>query len=119
MSKSADDGRLRARPPLDSVLVATDFSSGAAAAAARSLELPLAVGARLSLLHVLPDALPERLRAGVEEPAARLRGKRVAKGESASSRRPGAGRLIGRGRGQRAWRNGDGADRSGPRCVSR
>ncbi len=47
------------------VLVATDFTTGAAAALPRALLLPLAPGAQLELVHVLPAELPRRLVASV------------------------------------------------------
>ncbi|CAN5923971.1 universal stress protein [soil metagenome] len=61
--------------PLAHVLVATDFTAGAAHAAARAAGLPLAKGARLSILHVLPDRLPQKLRASAEAEARRQLGR--------------------------------------------
>ena len=50
------------RSPLTSVVVATDFSLGAVWALKRAARLPLAPEARVSILHVLPRDLPQRLR---------------------------------------------------------
>ncbi|CAN5686003.1 universal stress protein [soil metagenome] len=61
----------RRRSPLAHVLVATDFTAGAAHAAVLAAGLPLAKGARLSILHVLPEALPQKLRASAETEARR------------------------------------------------
>ena len=44
-----------ARPPIESLLAATDFSPGAARAARRAAQLAAASGARLDLLHVTSD----------------------------------------------------------------
>lgn len=57
--------------PLAHVLVATDFTAGAAQAVARAARLPLAEGARLSILHVLPDASPQKMRVSAEKDARR------------------------------------------------
>lgn len=51
------------RRPLERVLVATDFSRTADHALARVARLPLAPGASLIILHVLPPRLPAPLRA--------------------------------------------------------
>lgn len=47
---------------LSSVLLPTDFSPGAAQALERVLTLPLADGAKVSLVHVLPKDIPGTLR---------------------------------------------------------
>jgi nucleotide-binding universal stress UspA family protein len=47
---------------LSSVLVPTDFSPGAQVALERALHLPLAPKAKVSLLHVMPEGIPGRLR---------------------------------------------------------
>jgi nucleotide-binding universal stress UspA family protein len=47
---------------LTSVLVPTDFSAGAQVALERALHLPLAPKAKVTLLHVLPEGIPGRLR---------------------------------------------------------
>jgi nucleotide-binding universal stress UspA family protein len=47
---------------LTSVLVPTDFSAGAQLALERALHLPLAPRAKVTLLHVLPEGIPGRLR---------------------------------------------------------
>jgi len=57
------------RAPLEQVVLATDFSDGAANAAARTVELPLARAARVCLVHVLPRGLPRKVRASTEERA--------------------------------------------------
>lgn len=57
--------------PLEHVLVATDFSEGATRAALRAASLPLAAGARLSLVHVVPERLPARAAEEVERAAQR------------------------------------------------
>lgn len=53
------------------LLVATDFSPAAKMAVERAARLPLARGARLHVLHVLPSRLPLRLRPPAETQAAR------------------------------------------------
>lgn len=60
-----------ARPPLQRVLVATDFSEGSRRALRRALLLPLAMDARIHLVHVLPPAVPEKARASVRAEARR------------------------------------------------
>jgi nucleotide-binding universal stress UspA family protein len=60
-----------ARKLLKTVLVPTDFSKGAERALGRALLLPLAQGARLHVLHVLPGDLPVKVRAKVEAKAKR------------------------------------------------
>jgi nucleotide-binding universal stress UspA family protein len=62
-----------AAPPthFDHVLVATDFSVRAAQAVARGRRLPLGQGALISLLHVLPEALPRKHLAAAERAATR------------------------------------------------
>ncbi len=57
--------------PLAHVLVATDFSEGATRAALRAASLPLQAGARLSLVHVMPERLPARAAEEVERAAQR------------------------------------------------
>jgi len=49
---------------LRNVLVPSDFSRGAGYALRRALRLPLAEGARVHLLHVLPEGLSAKQRAG-------------------------------------------------------
>lgn len=49
------------RPRMNVVVVATDFSPGAASAAERAALLPLAPGATIHLVHVLPDSMPAQL----------------------------------------------------------
>jgi nucleotide-binding universal stress UspA family protein len=56
----------RTHQPLERVLIPTDFSKNAAQAIERALLLPLAPGARLHLVHVIPHSLPEKFRAGAE-----------------------------------------------------
>jgi nucleotide-binding universal stress UspA family protein len=62
----ADARRSAQRAPLTAVVLATDFSPGARAAVERVARLPLAPGARVSLLHVQPGDLsrPARRAAG-------------------------------------------------------
>lgn len=59
------------RAPLRRVLVATDFSSCAERALRRALSLPLARGAGVTLLHVLPPGIPARARARADADAKR------------------------------------------------
>ncbi|MCS6797296.1 MAG: universal stress protein [Myxococcota bacterium] len=74
--------------PFGRILVATDFSHGADLALRRALRLPLTNGARVHLLHVVPGALPARLRKDalalarqrLEEHAARARAEASARG---------------------------------------
>jgi nucleotide-binding universal stress UspA family protein len=51
------------------VLVPTDFSKGAELALERALLLPLAPGAKIHIVHVLPPDLPAKLRAKAESEA--------------------------------------------------
>lgn len=51
----------RPRPPFKSIVIATDFSAGATMAMQRAAHLPLAAGAKVTLLHVQPANLPARL----------------------------------------------------------
>jgi nucleotide-binding universal stress UspA family protein len=54
------------RKPFKTLLVPTDFSKGAEHALGRALDLPLARGARLHVIHVLPADLPTKVRAKSE-----------------------------------------------------
>jgi nucleotide-binding universal stress UspA family protein len=74
----------RTQQGLGCVLVPTDFSKSAARVLDRALLLPLAPEARLHLVHVVPRALPAKLRAGTESEARR------ALEEAASAARAGA-----------------------------
>jgi nucleotide-binding universal stress UspA family protein len=65
-----------ARERLDTVLVPTDFSEGAKPVLARALMLPLAPGARVHVVHVLPADLPANIRSEAEAEA-RTRLERV------------------------------------------
>lgn len=56
--------------PLTSVVVATDFSPTADHALARALQLPLAPGAKVELLHVVPAELSDQTRQREEVRAA-------------------------------------------------
>ncbi len=58
-----------ARPallPFRTVLIPTDFTEGSRPAIDRALALPLAQGARIEILHVLPASIPAKVRAKVE-----------------------------------------------------
>ena len=55
------------RRPLGNVLVATDFSPGAARAVARAARLPMCRGATLTVLHVQPPACAPEDRAQAEQ----------------------------------------------------
>lgn len=57
--------------PFARVLVACDFSAGATRAIARAARLPLAPGGTITLLHVVPDRVPHRLRDAAEALARR------------------------------------------------
>lgn len=50
-------------------MVGTDFSASATLAVERALKLPLAPGATVHLVHVVPGQVPERLRGSVESKA--------------------------------------------------
>lgn len=50
---------------LETVLVGTDFSPGTGLALERALHLPLAPGATVHVVHVLPEQLPARVRPSV------------------------------------------------------
>ena len=70
--------------PIESLLAATDFSSGAGRAARRAAQLAAASGARLDLLHVASDAsAPEEARRLIERAGQDLRASsaRVVAGE--------------------------------------
>lgn len=82
---SVQEGRALA----NRVLVATDFSRPARRAARRAVQLPLARGARLSLLHVMPEKLPDKLAASFKRQAR-------ASLEEAVEEAAGAARKIGR-----------------------
>jgi nucleotide-binding universal stress UspA family protein len=58
------------RVRMKSVVVATDFSPGAASAVTRAALLPLAPAATISVIHVLAEAIPDRFAAAVRERAA-------------------------------------------------
>jgi nucleotide-binding universal stress UspA family protein len=58
------------RVRMKGVVVATDFSPGAASAVARAALLPLAPAATISVIHVLPEAIPDRFAAAVRDRAA-------------------------------------------------
>lgn len=55
-----------ARRQLRTVLVGTDFSMSANLAVERAIKLPLAPGATVHLVHVVPAQVPERLLASVQ-----------------------------------------------------
>jgi nucleotide-binding universal stress UspA family protein len=71
MEASMDASIHRSADPVRCVLVPTDFSEGATAALERAVRLPLAPGARLHLVHVLPAALPRGVRSRAEAEARR------------------------------------------------
>ncbi len=48
--------------PMNSLVVATDFSTGANAALERAIRLPLTPDARLTIIHAVPDDIPGKLR---------------------------------------------------------
>lgn len=87
MSDRASRRRGRGRPgPLASVLVATDFSPGADAALERAASLPLARGATVHVVHVLPAHLPRKVRDRAEPDARRLLEERAAIAAAAARR---------------------------------
>jgi nucleotide-binding universal stress UspA family protein len=59
------------RAGFKTLLVATDFTPGAAWAAGRAALLPFAPGAEVLLLHVLPDGMPADLHARADQDARR------------------------------------------------
>lgn len=59
------------RAGFKTLLVATDFTPGAAWAAGRAALLPFAPGAEVRLLHVLPDGMPADLHARTDQDARR------------------------------------------------
>ena len=61
--KNADASASRSPRPLECILLPTDFSDGAALALQRVLQLPLAPNARLHIVHVMPEDLPDKSRA--------------------------------------------------------
>lgn len=92
MTRHTDPATDARRPaPFRHVLVATDFSTGAARAIARAARLPLAKQGKLTVAHVLSDRLPRRERASVEKLARREieRTARSLRRMMAASERPG------------------------------
>lgn len=65
--------------PLNSVVVPTDFSAGAQAALERVLHLPLSKRAKVTVVHVVPDDIPGRLRKQAIDEAGRSLEKTVAR----------------------------------------
>jgi nucleotide-binding universal stress UspA family protein len=73
---------------ITSVVVPTDFSAGGQAAVERALHLPLSKKAKVTLLHVVPDDIPGKLRAqaiaeaeaGLEKALAYVHGLAQARG---------------------------------------
>ena len=59
------------RRPFEHLLVATDFSAGAAQAIARAALLPLAARGRVTVVHVLPDLASKKVLAEAEKLARR------------------------------------------------
>ena len=53
--------------PFEHILVATDFSAGAANAIARAGRLPLTEKGRISVVHVLSDSIPAKAVASTEK----------------------------------------------------
>ena len=78
---------------LRTLLVATDFSRGAEYALGRAIRLPLATGARLHLLHVLPEDMPRKIRNRVEE-GARVRLRQLASSASQAAVAAGNHQLV-------------------------
>jgi len=66
------------RPRLNTLVVATDFSASAALASERALRLPLAEGATVHLVHVVPERIPDRVRGSVVTEAKEQLGKAAA-----------------------------------------
>lgn len=66
------------RRRLKTLVVATDFSSSADLAIERAVRLPLAPGASVYLVHVVPEKLPERVRDSVVTEAKEALGKSAA-----------------------------------------
>lgn len=64
---------------LSSVVVPTDFSAGAQVALERALHLPLAKKAKVTLIHVLPEDIPGKLRKQAIEEAERSLEKAIAR----------------------------------------
>jgi nucleotide-binding universal stress UspA family protein len=79
------------RNQLCSVVVPVDFSEGSQHALERALKLPLASKAKLTLLHVLPDDIPGKLRKEAIDEAERSVAKSVARAEQDLLR---AGRVV-------------------------
>ena len=61
----------RRPPPFERLFIATDFSTGASQAISRAARLPLADRGELTVLHVLPERIPQRVRADAEKLARR------------------------------------------------
>lgn len=71
MSRREEFQRGTRPTPFGHVMVATDFSRGAAWAIARAGRLPLKSGGRVTILHVLPEGLPAEVAATAEATARR------------------------------------------------
>ncbi len=76
---------------LSSVVVPTDFSEGAWLALARALTLPLAKKAKLTVVHVVPDDIPGKLRRQALDEAERSVEKQLARARAALLERGRAG----------------------------
>jgi nucleotide-binding universal stress UspA family protein len=59
------------RVPLERVFAATDFSEGASRAISRAGSLPLADAGEITVIHVLSDEIPRKVRPKAEELARR------------------------------------------------
>lgn len=59
------------------LFVATDFSAGAARAISRAARLPIAERGKITVVHVLSDPIPTKVRADVEKSARRSLGEAV------------------------------------------
>ncbi|MBI4463358.1 MAG: universal stress protein [Acidobacteria bacterium] len=85
--------RKRKSREFSKILVATDFSRGAEYALDRAVRLPLARGATLHLLHVLPEGMPRKIR-GQTEAGAWRRLKQAASIASKTAKRTGNTELV-------------------------
>jgi nucleotide-binding universal stress UspA family protein len=84
----------RTLQPIERVLVPTDFSKNASRALERALLLPLAPGARVHLVHVLPRSLPAKFRAGAEAEAQRALEEAVSAARAVARKRGASGLNI-------------------------
>ena len=83
----------RSQGKLTTLLVATDLSRSAENGLERAVQLPLGTGAKVCLLHVLPDGMPRTLRSQAEEKVW-VKLERLASGATQAAKEAGNSGLI-------------------------